>query len=141
MGKTYQSVVLNKSIDKVWETLANFHDLSWAPNVVKKVDKVGDVSGDQVGAKRVLNDAFHETLLEVNSQDYSIGYSIDEAPSPISSSEVNNYRGKIKLTPVTLDGTTLIEWSSSWENNDEKAQEFCSVIYNALLNDLKSTLS
>ena len=90
MGKTYQSITINSPIEKVWETVKDFHDMSWAPNVVSKLEKVGGFSGDQVGSKRVLNEAFHETLHELDEENYSIRYSIDEGPSPISSSEVNS---------------------------------------------------
>jgi hypothetical protein len=30
MGKTYQSIVVQASADKVWEKLRNVHDMSWA---------------------------------------------------------------------------------------------------------------
>ena len=60
MGLTYRSTVINASADTVWNAIKNFHDLSWAPNVIEKVEVVGDTAGGDVGAKRVLNDAFHE---------------------------------------------------------------------------------
>ncbi|WP_422823668.1 SRPBCC family protein [Vreelandella vilamensis] len=44
--------------EKVWETLRDFHDLSWAPDVVTNVDVVGDKKGHQPGAKRLLNGVF-----------------------------------------------------------------------------------
>ena len=47
--------------------LKNFHDLSWAPNVLKSVDEVGALPGTQPGAKRVLNGVIHETLLDRKS--------------------------------------------------------------------------
>ena len=141
MGQTYQSITINSPIEKVWETVKDFHDMSWAPNVVSKLEKVGDFSGNQIGSKRVLNEAFHETLHELDEENYSIKYSIDEGPSPISSSEISNYFGNLKLTPVSLEDSTFIEWSSKWENNDEPAFEFCHGIYVALLNDMKKSLS
>jgi hypothetical protein len=51
MGQTYQSTVINASADKVWNAIKNFHDLSWAPNVIEKVEVVGDAGGGDVGAK------------------------------------------------------------------------------------------
>lgn len=57
MGKTYQSIIVNAPVEKVWDTMKNFHDMSWAPNVITKCDAVGDTDGASAGAKRKLNDA------------------------------------------------------------------------------------
>ena len=59
----YNSIVINTPADEVWDVLKNFHDLSWSKNVVSNVEIVGDKSADEIGAKRILNAAFHETLL------------------------------------------------------------------------------
>jgi hypothetical protein len=42
MGKCYNSIVVNKSIENVWETISNFHRLSWGDAVVTSVDAVAD---------------------------------------------------------------------------------------------------
>ena len=97
---------------------------------------MGDKKGTEVGAIRILNDAFHETLLEVNANEHRIRYSIDDGPSPVSASEVKNYVGQIQLKPVTLDGNTFVEWSSAWESSSEEARDFCHQIYVALLKAL-----
>ncbi len=140
MGKTYQSTIINAPIEKVWESISNFHKLDWAPNVITKVEQIGEKSGVEIGSKRILNDAFHETLLEVDKDNYNFTYSIDEGPSPLSSNEVNNYKGHVQLTPATLDNSTLVEWSSQWEKNDEPVHEFCHGIYVALLKEMKENV-
>jgi len=122
----------------VWDAIRNFHDMSWSPNVITSLEVVGDIGGDQQGAGRVLNGAFHETLLEVNDDDRRVRYSIDDGPSPLSKTEVSNYVGDLRLSP---DGDgTLVEWSSSWERNDEATAEFSHGIYVALLADMKASL-
>ena len=65
MPKCYQSRVIDAPIEKVWSAIKDFHDLSWATNVVTSVEKVGEVKGSEVGAKRILNEAFHETLISI----------------------------------------------------------------------------
>ncbi|MBW7998091.1 MAG: SRPBCC family protein [Candidatus Glassbacteria bacterium] len=141
MGKTYQSTVVEAPAAEVWKTIRDFHDMSWAPNVITKVEAVGGQKGDQTGARRVLNDAFHETLLELDDSGRLIRYSIDQGPPPVSSSDVKNYEGVLRLLPVTEDGTTFVEWSSSWQNNDQACAEFCQGIYVALLADMKQHFS
>ncbi len=113
MGRTYQSMVINAPVERIWGTIRNFHDLSWAPNVVTRVDVVGDKKGNEVGAGRVLNGVFHETLLEVNEDDRTFAYSIDDGPPPVSKAEVSNYVGRVSVRPITEGGGTFVEWFST----------------------------
>jgi len=141
MGKTYQSTVIDAPVDEVWRAIRDFHDMSWAPNVVQSVEKVGDRSGDELGAVRILNGAFVETLKVLNNEDRTFSYSIDDGPSPISKHDVRNYVGRVCVSEAAEEGDgTSVEWSSSWELNDEPAQEFCHPIYLALLADMKVSL-
>lgn len=124
-------------IDKVWDTISNFHDMSWCPNVVASCVPVGDISGDKAGAARVLNDAFHEILKEVNASNHTIRYAIEKAPPPIS--DVSGFAGEIKLAPV-MDGVTQVQWSASWNASSHDGVEFCNATYVAMLDDLRAGL-
>ena len=142
MGACYNSIVIKAPVEKVWETIRNFHDLSWAKGVVEKAEVVGELKGDQLGAKRVLNDAFHETLLELSDLDRTISYCIDHGPGPVAKDAVKNYVGKVRVFPVTADGGTFVEWTSSYDSPDSQAVgDFCNPIYQALLKSLKDHLS
>ncbi len=136
MPFTYQSIVVNAPLQKVWDTVSDFHDFSWARDVIEKCEAQGDTPGTEPGAKRVLNDAFHETLIEWNPEEHRIRYSIDDGPSPVSEEEVSDYVGHLHLLPVTEDDATFVEWSSSWESSSQDAVAFCHNIYVALLSSL-----
>lgn len=136
MPTTNQSTVVDAPISDVWSRFDNFHDLSWAPNVITHVEKEGSIDGGSVGAKRVLNSAFYETLIEKNNDEYFLRYSIDDGPSPISKDEVSNYIGVVRLSHADEGSGTLVEWTSSWESKADDAVEFCHGIYVALLADL-----
>jgi hypothetical protein len=139
MGNCYNSTTINGSIDQVWEMIKNFHQLDWAAPVVVKVDVVGDLPGSQVGAKRILNDAFHETLLSVDSVNYRMSYSIDDGPGPTAKGEVTNYIGRVELFPVTDTGDTFVKWTSEFDSADEaQVADFCNPIYSGLLAALKT---
>ncbi len=97
---------------------------------------MGSIDGGSSGAKRVLNNAFHETLIEINSDGYVLKYSIDDGPSPVSKEEVDDYVGVVRLSPAEGSSGTLVEWSSSWDSNVNDAVEFCHGIYVALLGEL-----
>ena len=141
MGQTYQSIIIDASVEKIWDTLKNFHDMSWAAGVIEKCEVAGDKKSDQIGAKRILNDAFHETLLALNETDKTVKYSIDDGPSPISAGEISDYLGTVRVSPVTEGGGSFVEWSSRWHGNDEAATEFCHPIYVALLGALKKSFA
>ena len=133
----YNSIVVNAPVDTVWSTVRDFHDMSWAAGVIETCEAIGDPKGDQIGAGRVLNGVFHETLRALSDLDRTIEYSIDDGPSPISKDEVRNYIGKLRLFPVTTDGATFVEWQSSYEAADPAAVgDFCNPIYQGLLQAL-----
>ncbi|MDH3872199.1 MAG: SRPBCC family protein [Gammaproteobacteria bacterium] len=136
MPSTSQSIVVPAPIAEVWTRLSNFHDFSWAPNVITHVEQVGDVAGNEAGAKRILNQVFHETLIEIDGDRHLLRYSIDDGPSPVAPQDVSNYIGSIRLNPDPDSGGTLVEWNSAWDSNSDDAVEFCHGIYVALLQSL-----
>lgn len=139
MGQTHQSITINAPAERVWRTIRNFHDMSWAPNVITQMEAIGDIPGDKVGAMRLLNGVFHETLLEFDEARRTLAYRIDDGPSPVSRNEVKNYVGRVRVQPTATNGA-LVEWSSTWEQNDQPAYDFCHGIYLALLADMKKSL-
>jgi len=138
----YNSTVIHAPADKVWAILKNFHDLSWSKNVVSKVDIIGDKKGTEVGAKRILNDAFHETLLSLNDANMTFTYSIDDGPSVVSKNNVTNYVGEVRVFSVSDSGDSFILWTSKWASEKQGGvADFCNPIYHAILQDLKSYFS
>ena len=137
MPGTHQTIVINAPINEVWNKFSDFHDLSFAPDVITDLEKVGSIDGHNAGAKRILNHAIYETLIEADSNKHMLKYSIDDGPSPISKDEVSNYIGTVKLSTNT--GGTLVEWDSTWDASEENAVEFSHGIYVALLNGLSDS--
>ncbi len=141
MPSTAQSKVVNAPIAEVWSRVKNFHNFSWASNVITNVEKVGAIDGGSVGAKRILNNAFHETLIEINNDEFFLKYSIDDGPSPVSKGEVENYIGVVKLSPSSDGAGTLVEWTSAWESKVDDAVAFCHGIYVAILDELEKSFN
>lgn len=141
MGQTYQSIVINAPADQVWQRIRNFHDGSWAPNVITDLEIVGNVGATDRGARRKLNGAFEETLVDLDDDTRTMVYSIDDGPAPVSRNDISNYRGRVQVRPITEgNGGSFVEWSSTWRKNDQAAAEFCHPIYVALLGDMKKSL-
>ncbi len=133
----YNSCVVSAPVDRVWTALRDFHDMSWAPQVITSLEKVGDATGDQIGAKRLLNGVFHETLRGLDDTDRVVTYSIDDGPDAVSKDNVSGYVGVVRVFSVTDGDATFVEWSSSWQDSQGGVKEFCDPIYKALLDALK----
>jgi len=139
MGNCYNTSVINAPINQVWAAVSDFHNLGFASGVITSVEKIGDTPGTAPGAKRVLNEAFHETLQSFDADHHSFSYSIDDGPEPVAQGSVKNYLGTVRLLPITDNNTTFIEWASSYESeNDSAIGDFCNPIYRALLDALKN---
>ena len=139
MGSCYNSTVVSADCETVWQLLRDFHALEWAAGVVSKVEVIGAAGGTQVGAKRVLNDAFHETLVSLDDETRTFSYSIDDGPGPVARDAVQNYLGTVRIRPVTDCDQTFVEWTSSYDSPDDTAVgALCNPIYHALLGVLKA---
>ncbi|MGR9074199.1 MAG: SRPBCC family protein [Gammaproteobacteria bacterium] len=136
MPQCSQSIFIKAPVDRVWAVIRDFHDMSWAAGVIDRCEAVGEKPGTEVGARRILNGAFEETLLECDETGHRIRYSIDDGPSPVSADEVRDYVGCIQLKPVTPD-VTCVEWRSDWESKSDEARDFCQRIYLDLLRALE----
>jgi len=134
----YNSAIINADVDTVWGALRDFHDMSWADGVIENVQTIGMKAGTEVGAARVLNGAFHETLLELDDSNRTLRYSIDDGPEALSKDRMSGFRGTVRAVPVTVGEGTFVEWSSAWENESGGVAEFCDPIYKALLGCLQT---
>lgn len=132
----YNTCVVNAPVDKVWLALRNFHDMSWAAGVINDLKPLGKRAGDQVGAQRVLNGVFHETLHALDDLNREIRYSIDDGPDVLAKDRVQGYVGHVRVSPVTATNQTFVEWKSSWEDANGDVHAFCTPIYVALLGAL-----
>lgn len=133
----YNSAIVNAPVDQVWDKLRNFHDMSWATGVIESCEAVGNIPGIQIGAKRILNGAFHETLLGLDDNQRIVRYRIDDGPEAVSRENVTNYIGEVRAFPVTTDDSTFVIWTSSWDDSGGGVAEFCDPIYQALLKALQ----
>jgi len=142
MGRCQNSVVIKAPAENVWARIRNFHEIaSWAKGVIEQCEPVGPQKGDQVGAQRVLNATFHETLLALNDLDRSFVYRIDDAPgTPVAKGQVSHDVGSVRVQAVTADGSTFVEWTSTYDSpQDAVVGGFCNPIYQSLLKALQAS--
>lgn len=138
MGRCFHTTTVKAPIEEVWSLVSDFHDLGWAAGVAESCEKVGDLGPNEVGAKRLVNGALHETLATFDAASHSFTYTIDDGPPPLNAAAVTAYTGGVRLTPITIGGGTFIEWASFFGTEDDVAvAEFCNPIYLALLECLR----
>jgi carbon monoxide dehydrogenase subunit G len=133
------TIEIKAPIKKVWATVSDFHNLHWAPEVVTSVAKLGSKGRHEIGAKRVVNDLFHETLTDFNSAEHRFCYSIDHGPGPLAKPLLQSYNATVTLT--ANDHGTTVEWLSSFQStSDEDVIAFCKPLHIALLSALKNSI-
>ncbi|KNC54815.1 uncharacterized protein AMSG_01667 [Thecamonas trahens ATCC 50062] len=139
------AVFIPSSADSVWATIRSFHDLSWAPNVVTSCE--GDGEPTTVGATRVINGVFAETLTVFDDEGKTFSYRIDDGPgTPVASDlQTGEYIGTVRVIeinagPEAADGACVVEWTSSYSTVDNAAvKTVCDGIYHALLNEMRNS--
>ncbi|GAA4228457.1 SRPBCC family protein [Streptosporangium album] len=113
----YASTVLNASADEVWDYLRDFGNLAeWLPGITLCEIEEGDDS--QPGTVRRLEGTggtFRERLLTLDDGSRSASYEIIESPLP-----VRDYRAVHRVSPVTDSGRAFVEWSATFEADDEE---------------------
>lgn len=133
----FNAVVVDAPADEVWQVIRDFHDSSPFPNVIESLHVKGAKSGTTIGAQRILNGSFHETLLGLDDSTRTLRYSIDDGPEAVSEDNVTGYVGTVSVQRVTDTDSAYVTWSSDWESSGGGVREFCDPIYAALLQDLK----
>ena len=130
------SILINHPIEKVWDTIHDFHDLSWCPNVISCCVSVGEAPGTKAGsAMRITNDAVHELLRQYNSDVHVIGYFIKDGPPEIKGRHI-----QIKLNPIS-DGSTEVALNVVTNLTDDfDANAMCINMLVEMFNDLRNTL-
>jgi hypothetical protein len=142
MPRVYNSIIVPAPIERVWSRINDFHDFSWAPSLIASCEKVGSGGGSSVGARRLLNGVFLDTLVAYSTIEHRLMYSMDEGPSPVSSREIRGYVGDLHLLPVTAASATFAEWTGTWdtwEGGGEAAVAYMNDVYRSLLVDLAAS--
>jgi hypothetical protein len=137
----YNSIVIKAPAERVWQELRDFHGMaSWAKGIIESCAAEGEAKGTEIGARRVLNGVFKETLLGLDDHGKVMRYSIDDGPDAVAHDRVQGYIGEVRVFPVTADNSSFVLWTSSWETSAGGVAEFCNPIYKGLLEALKRTL-
>ena len=127
MARVYVSSVINASAARVWARVRDFNGLSnWHPAIAESRIENGEPA-DKVGCIRSFSlrngDRLREQLLGLSDYDMFCTYSILDSPMPLT-----NYVATLRLTPVTDQERTFIEWSADFDCAPDREGELVSNI-------------
>ncbi|MGQ0686896.1 SRPBCC family protein [Bradyrhizobium sp.] len=127
MARVYVSSVINASAARVWSRVRDFNGLSnWHPAIAESRIENGEPA-DKVGCIRSFSlrngDRLREQLLGLSDYDMFCTYSILDSPMPLTS-----YVATLRLTPITDQDRTFIEWSAEFDCAPDKEGELVSNI-------------
>ena len=150
MGYWSSGVAVARSADSVFDSLRDFHTLTWAGAV--PVAPIGAVAGTAVGARRLIADELMETQTRVCSQARVLEYSIDGhtgrgsgGMAVVAPPNVANYIGRIAVSPQpgAADSACVVTWTVTWVNNggssDEVVRGFLDAVLGGALRHLASS--
>ena len=127
MARVYTSSVINASAARVWARVRDFNGLShWHPAIAESRIENGEPA-DKVGCIRNFSlrngDRLREQLLGLSDFDMFCTYSILDSPMPLT-----NYVATLRLTPITDQDRTFIEWSADFDCAPDREGELLSNI-------------
>ncbi len=127
MARVYTSSVINASAARVWARVRDFNGLSnWHPAIAESRIENGEPA-DKVGCVRNFSlrngDRLREQLLGLSDFDMFCTYSILDSPMPLT-----NYVATLRLTPITDQDRTFIEWSADFDCAPDREGELLSNI-------------
>jgi len=127
MARVYASSVIGASAARVWARVRDFNGLpNWHPAIAESRIENGEPA-DKVGCIRSFSlrngDRLREQMLGLSDYDMFCTYSILDSPMPLT-----NYVATLRLTPITDQDRTFIEWSADFDCAPDKEAELVSSI-------------
>jgi hypothetical protein len=127
MARVYVSSVIGAPAAKVWARVRDFNGLpNWHPAIAESRIENGEPA-DKVGCIRNFSlrngDRLREQLLGLSDFDMFCTYSILDSPMPLT-----DYVATLRLTPITDQDRTFIEWSADFDCAPDKENDLMTGI-------------
>lgn len=145
MSIAYVSGTIDADIDAVWSVLHDFHGISRWMRRIRSAEAEDSAGPATVGSARRLTmepdgRVVRERLVHYDAPGrcYSYEFAGDE-PFPVRA-----YRGTVRLLPITLSGTTFVEWYGEFDCDADVADRLTAVftaIYAEFIDDLGKYLA
>lgn len=126
MPRAIASTVVDAPADEVWALVRAFDGASeWHPGLPAAVIEDGRPA-DTVGCVRVFSapngSDVRERLVALDDATRSCSYALEQGSMP-----VRNYRGVIRVWPVTDGDRSFVEWSAEFDCDAEVEEQMVGV--------------
>ena len=124
MPRSYASAIVATDPDTVWAYLRDFNATPEYVEAITASEILDGKPADEVGAERKLTlgdgNLVRERLVALSDVDRSYTYHLLEGPFPFTA-----YYSTIRVSPVSSEGTSFVEWWSTYdcEAADAKAMD------------------
>jgi hypothetical protein len=141
----YVSAIIEADIDTVWSVLHDFHGIDGWVHRIRSAEPEDGAGPAAVGSTRRLTmqpdgRVVRERLVHYDAPGHRYSYEFaGEQPFPVRA-----YRGTVHLLPVTLSGTTFVEWYGEFDCDAAVADRLTTAftrIYAGFLDDLRAHLA
>jgi len=124
MAKSYYSIVIPRSADRVWVIIRPFDRYAWA-GVTGNVVIEGEKMADQIGAIRRFSageKTIRQELMALSDVDRSYTYRFcDPFPFP-----VRDYTATIRVGPVAATNEAFVEWYATFDCAQDERDRWVS---------------
>jgi len=141
----YVSATVDARIDLVWSVLQDFHGIDRWVRRIRSAEPEDAASPAAVGSTRRLTmepdgRMVRERLVHYDAPGHRYSYEFaGDQPFPVRA-----YRGTVHLLPVTLSGTTFVEWYGEFDCDADVVDRLTTAftgIYAGFLDDLRGHLA
>lgn len=142
MAKSFASMVIPASADRVWAVVRDFNGLpAWHP-AISASELADGAHPTEVGAVRELALAdgatVREQLVALDDVERSYTYDMLSGPFPI-----RTYRSTVRVFPITDSDQSLVEWFAHYDaeaaDEAELDKTFAQGVYGAGLQGLRAS--
>lgn len=106
--------IIFNSKKSIWDEITNFYKWDWF-SPIKEVQTDKNFCPNEIGANRIINKDFYESILDVDLENDIFKYAINNGPNHFSNSKISSFVGTVKLIYIEEEITEVI-WKTSWNN-------------------------
>ena len=122
MTRNYVSTVMPHSADAIWAVVKDFREYRWGAGVGEATIENG-MDSNTLGAIRSF--AYYgrpsrQRLVAYSAEEHMQSWESVEAFDPT----LSYYKATLRITPVTMSGSSFVEWWSDFEATPESAPEW-----------------
>ncbi|KAL6073288.1 hypothetical protein QOT17_004945 [Balamuthia mandrillaris] len=130
--KVNVSICINAPIERVWQSVRAFCDLSWCGmTCVPESEERLSAKENLIGMKRLITVAPGATVVEIltafSEADHYYSYHITHWEK-VFPGKVENYHATLRLQKITVGDQTLAQWTAEFDGEAETVEAVANMV-------------